>query len=181
MAADEATSPKANTEIGEQGPITETILKLCERIPGEDVELIQNIAAYLHSLKSIQTKEPIFTRTADQVIQSGEQWGCQEAGLVFVTLLRAKEEKASFIQAFLREDLVDYKIGKPNYVRGHVFLRQQTSNGYRVINSTTGEITSELPEKYVFGAEGLDSWDIGLRDGLKDYLLMFEKTKSYLY
>lgn len=162
-----------------QSEVTPVVKNLSVNISGEKDKLIENISSYIQTLKFIKTKEPIFRRTAEEIIQSKEHWGCHEAGLLFVTLLRAKGHEAKYIQAFRKEDLIKYDTNKKNNnIRGHVFIRYGEENDSKIINSTSGEITNEIPNDYVLGAEGDDPWDIGLRDGLDDYISLFEKTKE---
>lgn len=170
---------KQYIETGEQSAITDLVLEKCDHIPGEGLNLIRNITAFQQSFEFRSTQEPVFSRTIDEIIQSHETLGCQESGLILITILRAKGETASFIQAFNKDDLINYdEESKDNRIRGHVFIRWTTDEGFKIINSTTGEITEDIPETFVIGGEGLDAWDIGLKDGIKDYLQLFEKTKT---
>ncbi|HRX44317.1 MAG TPA: hypothetical protein P5059_03655 [Candidatus Dojkabacteria bacterium] len=167
---------EANKKVqtGEQGPITETVIKIAEDIPNDENQLVQKVSQYVKSLTSVDTKEPNFSRNADQIIESGEQRGCHEAGLVFITLLRAKgRENTTYIQAFKKSDLRDYDLKNGGNVGGHAFIR--TKEG--IVDSTSGKITQDIPEDYILGAEGLDSWDIGIKKGLDDYMQLFLKIK----
>lgn len=139
--------------------------------------MIRNIEDYIHTLAVVQTEKPDFSRTAVAIIQSGYQQGCHEAGTVFVTLLRAKGVQANYIQAFLKADLASYGVNNTFKRGGHVFLRVSAPNGYRIVDSTTGRITQEIPNEYVAGKAGLDSWDIGLKTP-EDYVDLFIKTKA---
>lgn len=172
-------TPNIEKEIqtGEQSLITESVKNLSNKIPNEDSKLIENISQYVKSLKYVNTDEADFTRTADQIIESGEQRGCHEAGLVFATLLRAKgRSDVRYLQAFKRNDLNNYNLKKGGNVGGHVFIK--TKEG--IINSTSGEITDTLPDEYILGGEGQDAWDIGIYKGLDDYLKLFLKIKDTL-
>lgn len=161
-------------QTGEQGPITKTVLEVSAKIPDDREKLIISITSYINSLEVVDSDVPDFTRNADQIIESGEQRGCHEAGLVFATLLRAKGVNVSYIQAFLKEDLKSYSSETGGNVGGHVFIRDHD----KIIDSTSGEITEEIPQEYILGAEGLDSWDIGLKNGMNDYLNLFIKIKK---
>jgi len=89
-------------------------------------------------------------------------------------LLRAKGRKnASYIQSFKKADLRDYDLKNGGDVGGHVFIR--TEEG--IVDSTSGDITPDIPEDYILGAEGLDSWDIGIKQELNDYMELFLKIK----
>lgn len=176
MENDEINSliPKIST--GEQGSITDTVLKIAEKIPGEGEFLIKNINSYLHSKEQILTEEPDFSRKADEIIQSNTLLGCHESGLVFATILRAKGQDVTYIESFLKEDLENYNYQEKDKPRGHIFLKTVLNGEPVIINSTTGEITKGVPENYVIGAEGLDSWDIGIKTP-QDYTDLFERTK----
>lgn len=156
--------------------ISEVIIEVANRIPDDDNELVKNIAKYIQSLEIVTTQEPDFSRTAEQIIKSGEQRGCHEAGLVFVTLLRAKGRKdVIYIQTFEKEDLKKYDMRTGGNVGGHVFVK--TNEGF--IDSTSGEVTDNLPDQYIIGAQGFDSKDIGVSSkDLTDYLRLFLRIKK---
>lgn len=171
-------------EVGEisaagQCEVTPAIEKLCTHIPGTGEKLVHNITEYVRTLRVENSDSPDFSRTADEIVLSGYRKGCNEAGIVFLTILRAKGVEATYIQAFSKEKLINY--GKDGYFLrdGHVFLRTQISGKSVVINSTTGEITDDIPSEYVLGKEGSDSWDIGLRTP-EDYKKLFEETREKL-
>ncbi len=58
---------EANQKVqtGEQGPITETVNKLAEKIPNDENQLVQNVSKYVKSLSFVDTIEPDFSRNAD--------------------------------------------------------------------------------------------------------------------
>lgn len=178
MLNEEVPSPNPEILTGEQSQITSAILQASEQVQGEGEELANNIAKYLSAYEFVKTPEPVFARTAEEIVKSGFIQGCNEAGVVFASIMRAKGEDVAYIQAFLKQDVIAYDPPSHSSLSGHVFLRQTTPEGDRFINSTSGSITDALPEKYVFGAEGLDSWDIGLRDGFRDYIPMFQRAKE---
>lgn len=166
---------------GEQSAITPTIIEIVKTLQDDELPLIEEISRRIKSLKNDNnTKEVDFSRKPDEIIKSGHSRGCHEDGLLFVTGLRAKGKEASYIQAFLREDLVNYSImNEDSATGGHVFIKTLVSGEIAFINASTGEITKGIPEKYVFGKEGLDSWDIGLKQRA-DYIRLFLETKTAL-
>lgn len=177
MPASGNIKPKPDVPTGDQSIITTNILSLSDEITGERERLFHNITDFLNSLRFVKTERPNFSRTADEIIRSGYHNGCNEAGLVYAAILRAKGFSTTFIQAFLREDLSNYGKGGKYKRHGHVFLRVQTPDGQIIINPETAEITQDIPNEYLAGREGLDAWDIGLKTP-EDYVDLFLKTKS---
>lgn len=132
---------------------------------------------YVGDLKFDKNKKLDFSRTAEEIIDSGEHWGCHEQGLVAATLLRARGYPTTYITAFLKEDLESYDGEENLHRRGHIFLRVTMPDGRRQLTRLNGEFIDKIPEEYVFGAEGLDADDIGLRTQ-DDYQELFLKTKE---
>ena len=171
-------------ETGEQTQITSKVKEIADGIKGEGVVVAMNIADYIKSMSIVEGSEgPDFTRTADEVLEDNRYNGCNEAGVVFATLLRAKGVPTTYIQALKMDAVKNYSKERPS-LNGHVFLQANFGNGnnknIKIINSTTGEITDELPENMVEGARGLDPWDIGLKEGFGDLQRMFEEKHQQL-
>ncbi|KKQ42119.1 MAG: hypothetical protein US60_C0023G0009 [Microgenomates group bacterium GW2011_GWC1_37_8] len=177
--------PEATTiATGEQTQITPKVKEVADNINGEGVVLAMKISDYIKSMDVLtDATEPDFTRTAEQILEANTYNGCNEAGVMFAALLRARGIPTTYIQA-LREDAVrNFSIEHPS-LNGHVFLEanlgSKDDKKIKIINSTTGEVADELPENMMVGAKGLDSWDIGLRKGFEDLQKMFEEKHQEL-
>jgi len=171
-------------ETGEQTQITSKVKDIAGGIKGEGVIAVMKIADHIKSMDVIDASEgPDFTRTAEEILEGDGVKGCNEAGVVFAALLRAKGTPTTYIQALDREFLINYDVKKPS-LRGHVFLEAdfgdngEGGENKKIINSTTGEITGELPENMVVGGRGFDAWDIGLKEGFGDLQEMFEEKRE---
>jgi len=169
---------------GEQTQITPKVKKVADTIGGKGVVLVMKIFDHIKSMDVVtDSTEPDFTRTAEQVLEENKYNGCNEAGAVFVALLRAKGVPTTYVQALNKEAVSNYSKERPS-LNGHVFLEadlgKENSENKKIINSTTGEITDELPENMIVGAKGLDAWDIGLRNGFDDLRRLFEEKHREL-
>lgn len=175
----ETSANENEIETGEQTQITPIILEIANQIPDDEDNLISNISSYVKTLKYVPKGGPILSRTAEEVIQSKENWGCHEVGIVFASILRAKGKNVSYIQTFYLPDLKTYDEINGGKIGGHVFLKMKKDEKDIFIDSTSGIVTLSIPDEYIFGAEGLDSWDIGLREP-DDYLKLFKQRKKEL-
>jgi hypothetical protein len=162
---------------GEQTQITASVKEIADTIKGEGAVLVRAISDYIgtmHVLK--EPKGPDFTRTAEQILTAQIRNGCNEDGVVFAALLRAKGIPVTYIQALSKKAVKNFNRQNPHRI-GHVFLEADFggANGKNVIfiDSESGDITRELPERWLVGAKGLDSWDIGLKVGAEDLQRMF--------
>ncbi len=171
-------------ETGEQTQITAKVKEVADGIKGEGVVLATKISEHIKSMDVVEnSEEPDFTRTADQILESNTYNGCNEAGVVFAALLRAKGVPTTYIQTLNKKAAYNYSEDNPS-LNGHVFLEANFGDGddenIKIINSTTGEITDELPENMMVGTKGLDSWDIGLKEGFDDLQKVFEEKHQKL-
>lgn len=164
------------TPTGKQTQITENIKKLARSIHGDGVIYIHGVSDYIKAMTIKDGKEPDFTRIADEILNSGWYNGCNETGVVFAALLRAKGIPTTFIQALNKKAVISFNEKGPN-LKGHVFLRIKLNEKEKIVNSTTGKITDDLPIEFIVGNEGLDAWDIGLRKGFDDLKVLFMKKK----
>lgn len=169
---------------GEQTQITPKVKEVADGIKGKGVILAMKIFDHIESMDIVMdSTEPDFTRTAEQILEENKYNGCNEAGAVFAALLRAKGVPTTYIQALSREALRNYTQESPS-LNGHVFLEANFGNSsgknVKIIDSTTGEITDELPKNMIVGAKGLDAWDIDLRNGFNDLQRLFEKKHQEL-
>ena len=171
-------------DTGEQTQITPRVKEIAEGIEGEGVVLAMKISDHIKSMDIVEdSDEPDFTRTADEVLKENRYNGCNEAGVVFAALLRAEGIPTAYIQALSKDAVINYSKDNPS-LNGHVFLEanfgDEGKENKKIINSTTGNITDELPEDMIEGAKGLDPWDIGLKEGFSDLQKMFEEKHKQL-
>lgn len=167
-------------ETGEQTLITPKVQEVANNISGEGSALIENISDYIKSMEEVQgSKEPNFRKTADEIMKDHKYDGCNEAGVVFVTLLRTKGKPATYIEALNKEALENYSHRNPNLV-AHIFIETEIDGQKKFVNSTTGEITNQIPDTHVEAARGLDSWNIGLKEGFQDLQKLFEEKQQEL-
>ncbi|MBS3923191.1 MAG: transglutaminase domain-containing protein [Nitrosarchaeum sp.] len=148
---------------GEQTTITESIRKKVEGIKGTTKERVQQIFKILGELEyKKENKDSIFRkRTADQILHSGFVTGCTDVTLAFIALARALNMPTKYIEAIKTE-----YIEKPNLNDGHVYAGVLEGSGRWIITDPTFSRFDIEPENYGYTivAEGLDSWDIGIRD-----------------
>jgi len=166
-------------QTGEQTQITPKVKEISEEIKGEGVVIAMKIADYIRSMDIVTNSiGPDFTRTADEILKDNKYNGCNEAGVVFATLLRAKGIPTTYIQALNREAVQRYTEERPSLV-GHVYLEvdfgENKDKNIKIIDSTSGEITDQLPENMIVGAKGLDAWDMNLKKGFDDLKIMFRE------
>jgi hypothetical protein len=170
-----------NISTGEQTQITKKIKEISDSITGEGIVVAMRIYDHIKSMEVAEgATGPDFTRTADEIVKENKYNGCNEAGVVFASLLRAKGIPTTYIQALRKDSLQEYSDERPS-LNGHVFLEadfgDMESKNIKIINSTTGEITDELPDDMLVGARGMDAWAIGLRNGFEDLQKMFEEKR----
>jgi len=172
----------AHIETGEQSQITPEIQEIVDGMPTEETEFLEAVNSYIQDLESREGTTPDFSRTASEIIESEHRVHCHEAGLIRATLYRARGIQVTYIQALRKKHVEQYdpEAERANY-GGHVFLRVNLKNSSKVINSTTGKVSDKLPDNFVLGGEGLDSWDIGLKNGgIDDLKKMFAQKHGEL-
>lgn len=150
---------------GKQTQITSKVKKIANTIIGKDlITITRNIAQKIRQMEAIDaSKGPDFSKTAEQILEKNSIKGCNEAGVLFSTLLRAKGIQNTYIQALDKIAVAAYDPKKPK-LKGHVFLEVRIPNEDKknvIINSTTGEVSNKLPQNMLIGKRGLDAWDMG--------------------
>lgn len=151
---------------GQQTKITGEIKKLARSFKNESLELVIEILGWMKNNFRFKKDDSIaFSRTAKEIIKSKFHTGCQDLGIVFVALLRAKGIPASYIQA-------KKKAGK---FQGHVFSRVFLDDKIYFVDPSRGRIAETFGFRNYFPVkEGLDSWDIGVRS-VKDIKRLLSK------
>lgn len=174
-------------------------------IPGEGEEAIKQIDNFIrHSTpriekEIIQSKElPIFTRTADDILQSGYVTGCTECAVLFATLARAKGIPAIIIDAAGQNlNPVDERFQKKeNFkdVGGHFLVEVYVNDKWMLVDPSAGALYRNydprnpcLPQNDRYGgltffafAKGLSPIDIGITEKNHNRLqyVAFDKGES---
>ncbi|MEM5814213.1 MAG: hypothetical protein QXD77_00130 [Candidatus Aenigmatarchaeota archaeon] len=99
-------------------------------------------------------------RTATEILKEGRFPTCSDTGVLFRALLIAQGVPAAHVEAFHEK----YLLGKDFH--GHVFGRVFASRGSFLVDPLKEPHVYESENEiftYVIAAEGLDSWDIGIR------------------
>ena len=167
---------------GEQTQITENILKIASSFSGEKLDLASEIIKWIRkNLKpdsDKEVKDKVFRqRTADQIIEDGYTTGCTDIGLVFIVLARAKNIPTKYVET-IRRKWMDSE--DEDFIEGHIFAEIFFDDKWHIINPTEACLKFWY-DRWIIFAEGLDSWDIGIRNyqELKEKFIDFRaKYKS---
>jgi transglutaminase-like putative cysteine protease len=156
---------------GNQTRITPEIKELANSIGGEKLEYIMNLLLWgkenISTFPKSEWKENFRNRSADEIIKSQKASGCGDRAVVFCALSRAKGIPTVYIelpykdwlesdndQTFVNHCMVKVRHGDRWYIadptRGTIGV-----GGYRSVGESVD---------YVKLGEGLDSWDLGIKD-----------------
>lgn len=153
---------------GKQTKITPQIKNIASNIDNRTKkfdEKIKEICIFLKTLKrNKENKNEIFRkRTADEIISSGFVTGCTDEALIFIALARSMNIPTKYIETI---DLNTLKEINSNSYMGHVYCGVfGKDKKWKVVNQTNMQIDVDISKdgRVIFG-EGLDSWDIGIKD-----------------
>lgn len=166
---------------GKQTKITKKVITIAAGFKLSGFDLIFEILNWLHKNIKLKAdseyKNQFFRkRTAEQVIDSGYATGCTDYGLVFITLARAKNIPAKYIEAVSTQWL---EKGDMSHLEGHVFSEVQINRCWYIIDSHAAVIKAWYGRRFEVLAEGLDSWDIGVKnlEDLKKRFKQFRDTR----
>jgi len=149
---------------GEQSAITDGMAVLVEHLKELDVAgKIKGIFSILRKLKHKKSdvKEK-WARAADQIIVDGYTTGCSDVALVFVTLCRAVGLPAKIIDT-ADNDWID----KPNLNRlpGHAYAGFFDGEQWVIVDPSERISGVDIEkDKRTITKEGLDFWDMGIRN-----------------
>ena len=169
---------------GEQTIVTQNIEKIALSITSTSKSFDDKIKAICSFVKSLQTnkenKTDIFRkRTADEIISSKYVTGCTDEALVFITIARAMNIPAKYIETIDLDFLNKNETG--NY-KGHIYSGvYKGGEGWKIVDQTKRKIDADIEKDgRAFYKEGLDSWDIGIKD-LQTLKVEFDKFhESYI-
>lgn len=156
---------------GEQTKFTPRITEIAFDIKDKSKDFNEMVKGIFDFVKSLshnkENKNKIFRkRTADEIISSGFVTGCTDEALVFIVLARNMNIPTKYIETidsdFFRKNS---KKNADNY-SGHVYSSVFEKNkGWRVVDQTKSKIDADIAgDGRVVFKEGLDSWDIGIKD-----------------
>ncbi len=168
---DEILGPKIeNNEVkkylssGSQTQITTEIEKIVSEINGTVLEKTQKILELGTTL--VERKdfdEEVFRkRTGSQIISDKYITGCTDAALAFIVLARASGIPTKYIETIDVEWLEE----GGNSIRSHVYTQVYDDlQGIWVwVDPMRRSVSDPSGEGRVIFGEGLDSWDLGIRD-----------------
>lgn len=164
---------------GEQTQITDDISKIASGFSEEGLDLVVKIIKWIRkNLKSNsdkKVKDKVFRqRTADQIIKDGYTTGCTDIGLVFIALARAKNIPTKYVETIRRKWM---ESEDEDFIEGHIFAEVFFNDKWYIIDPTEACLKFWYDRWIVF-AEGLDSWDIGIRNyqELKEKFIEFRRA-----
>ena len=165
---------------GPQTEITPLIKKIARTFKSKNLYLVIEVLNWLKKINfkyvdSPEEKMKIFRkRTASEIIESRIVSGCTDFALVFISLMRAEGIPTKYIEGIRRRWL---EVGKEEEsIEGHIFAECFIKNKWYIVDPKEGTIRIGY-NRFVVFKEGLDSWDIGIKDfdELKNQFWGFKK------
>lgn len=176
------SEPKLNEtekylQSGEQTQITPEVLDIATTFQGTVLEKIEQIIKRISQLEGRKFNYDIFRkRTGSQILKDGFDTGCTDSALAFITLARASGIPAKYIETISKKWLEEGGTS----IAGHIYsqIYDEESDEWHWVDPMGRKIDTppEADSRVVF-KEGLDSWDIGIRDyeSLKELFNEFRK------
>jgi len=147
---------------GEQTQITPKVKEIAENFSGSTSEKVEQIFNKISSLEQRGFDDQVFRqRTAGQIIADDYVTGCTDFALVFIVLARASGIPAKYVETINKEWL---RTGG-DLIGGHIYsqIYDKEESQWRWVDPMR-RIIDMSPEARVVFKEGLDSWDIGIKD-----------------
>lgn len=161
--------------------VTPKIKKLAASLSGEGLDFVANALEWMDkNLQKQKYTEKLFRkRAAGEIVKSGFSTGCTDDALVFIALARAKGIPAKYVEAIETRWLEEGR----EKITGHVFAQVFINNRWHLVDPARKEISTKPvldKTRYVIFAEGLDSWDIGIKsfEDLKEKFLSFRQKHT---
>ncbi len=149
---------------GSQTQITPEIERIISEIEGTVLEKTQKILEIGPTLvKMNDFDEKVFRkRTGAQIIQDKYITGCTDAALAFIVLARASGVPTKYIETI---DVEWLKKGGSS-IGGHVYAQvyDESQDKWVWVDPMRRSIGNSPGEDRVVFGEGLDSWDLGIKD-----------------
>ena len=173
---------------GTQSEVTMHVKNAIASIDGDGLQYVLNMMKYLkdghHKADASNFKTLFRKRTAEEIILSDEIVGCSDYAVAFCALARGKGIPTIFVEmpekSWVESD-------DTQRFANHDFCKIYINNTWYWVDPTRGNIGTQGPhnvggdKEYVLFAEGLDSWDLGLKDWdsyTKKYLKFRDVWKS---
>lgn len=165
---------------GEQTQITPEVLAIASKFDGSVLNKVSQIIEKVSSLENRRFNGDIFRkRTGDQILKDGFITGCTDLALVFIILARASSIPAKYIETIDKKWLKEGGLS----IGGHIYseIYDEENGEWHWVDPMAREIdiTPEAKSRIVF-KEGLDSWDIGIKDYESLSTLFNEFRKNWL-
>ncbi|KUK76986.1 MAG: Uncharacterized protein XD93_0607 [candidate division WS6 bacterium 34_10] len=148
---------------GPQTHITEGIQKIVSGIEGTNLEKTKKILDLGSSLVERKgfDREVFRKRTASEILKDGFITGCTDAALLFVALARATNIPAKYVETIDEQWLKE----GGDLIRGHVYSQifDDITNKWIWVDPLNCQFDAPPIGRIIY-KEGLDSWDIGIRD-----------------
>lgn len=176
------SEPKINEvekylQSGEQTQITPDVLEIASTFQGTTLEKAQQIIQRISQLEGHKFNYNIFRkRTGSQIIKDGYDTGCTDSALAFITLARASGIPTKYIETINEKWLEEGGTSIAGHIYSQVYDKE--NEVWRWVDPMGRKMdTSPEADSRVVFKEGLDSWDIGIRDyeSLKELFNEFRK------
>ena len=149
---------------GSQTQITPEIEKIASEINGTVLEKTQKILDIEPTLVKMRDfDERVFRkRTGAQIIQDKYITGCTDAALVFIVLARASGVPTKYIETIN----VEWLEKGGGHIGGHVYAQvyDELQDKWIWVDPMFRKIDNPPRKGGVIFGEGLDSWDLGIKD-----------------
>lgn len=150
---------------GLQTNISPEIQKIASEIKGAVLEKVQKILEFGPTLVEVREydKNIFRKRTGEEIIRERYITGCTDAVLAFIVISRASGIPTKYVETI---DVGWLKSGGDT-IDGHVYAQvyDYLQDEWVWVDPMFGEIGKSPTEKQrVVFAEGLDSWDLGIKD-----------------
>ncbi len=164
---------------GEQTRITKNISNIADIFKESNIDLVFEVLTWIHkNLKQTQDqdfkKEFFRKRTASEIIESKKLTGCTDYTLVFTALMRANGISTKYIETIRDSWLEKGDLGS---LEGHVFSEVFIDEKWYIVDPQMAIIKAWYGKRFHVIGEGMDSWDIGIKD-IEDLKKDFSKFRE---
>jgi len=159
---------------GPQSQLTERIVDIANKLRGRNRrESLYNGMEYIwHSFSYDEWLNSMaFQRTADELFSDRSLGGCSDFALVQITLFRALGIPSRMIITANVDWMIQYQPNPLIMSEGHSFIEVFLEDRWQLLDTTYRYIYSEydarnpsLPHGEYFCDQGLDFWDMGIKD-----------------
>ena len=166
-------------KVGDQTKATPKIKEIAESLEKEGLEYVFEAMKWVNRELEYKFDSKVFrTRSADRIVSDGFHTGCTDVCLVFIALCNYKRMNPIYMEAIERQWLQDPK----DKIMGHVFVKIHV-NGIEYFTDPANmavypRIPPAIRNKYRIYAEGLDSWDVGIKsfEDLREKFMEFSSA-----